>query len=308
MQKIFYLIPWLIIAAIVIIPFLCFFLYKSKKRRACIIFSHLWCVITFFILGAVFSGTIRRYYSERPEYAGNAGRLLGICKMLRDGDTRTIMHLDEYLAQTLYRTAYDIPDDKMGEQNPKMLWVWQEAKEYYDTYEIKELFAGSIISRVRQKSACVPWSNMQLAVKKFEQTYQSGELALAPAINIKSWLGQSLSSEELKDKVILLDFWNIYCGPCIKAFPKLQKIYDTYKARGLVVIACAGGDNEKTKEFLGKHGYNFPAGMASNQMYLDYAIRGNPSYFLIDRNGYLVWGPEHRLPTDDELASLLSIK
>ena len=41
-------------------------------------------------------------------------------------------------------------------------------------------------------------------------------------------------------------------------------------------------------------------------MYLDYAVRGNPSYFLIDRDGYLVWGPEHRLPTDAELMPLLN--
>jgi hypothetical protein len=65
---------------------------------------------------------------------------------------------------------------------------------------------------------------------------------------------------------------------------------------------------EETKEYLGKHGYDFPAGMVSWQMYLDYAVRGNPSYFLIDRDGYLVWGPEHRLPTDDELIKLLEVK
>ena len=304
-QKILFLIPWIIIAAIVIIPFLCFFLYKSRKRRTCIIFSHLWCMIAFFFLGMFFLHTVR-HHSERPIYADKARKLLEISKMLREGDTRsTIKHLDCFLAATLYRTAFNVPDDKMGEQYPDILWVWQEAKEYYDTYKIEE---GGMIPHVRRKLDCVPWSNRQLAIKKFEQTYQSGEQSLAPAINMKSWLGRSLSSEERKDKVILLDFWNIHCGPCIKSLPELQKLHDTYKAKGLVVIACAGGDNKKTKEFLDKHGYNFPAGMVSNQMFLDYAIRGNPSYFLIDRDGYLVWGPEHRLPTDDELASLLIIK
>lgn len=308
MQKILYIIPWLIIAAIVIIPFVCFFLYRSRRRRTCIIFSHLWFMIVFFLVGMIFLSTVRRYYSERPEYGDKAVRLLGICKMLRAGDTRNaIMNLDAYLAQTLYRTAYDVADDKMGEQNPDILWKWQEVKEYYDSYDIEEPFSGSMIPHVRRKLAYVPWSDMQLAIKKFEQIYQSGEQALAPAINIKSWIGQALPSEELEDKVILLDFWNIYCGPCIKSFPELQKIHDTYKSKGLIVVACAGGDEEKTKEFLDKHGYSFPAGMAASQMYLDYAIRGNPSYFLIDRNGYLVWGPEDRLPTDNELVSLLLI-
>ena len=302
MQKILYLMPWIMIAAIVIIPFLCFFLYKGRKLRTCIIFSHLWCMIAFFLLGMFCLHFARRYYL-RFERAENARELLKICKILREGDyQKSIMHLDEYLAQTLYLTAHNVPDDKMGEQDPDILWVWQEVKEYYDAYKIEK---GGMISRVHRKLSYVPWSDMQLAIKKFKQTYQSGEQALAPAINMKSWFGQSLSSEELKDKVILLDFWNIHCGPCIKSLPELQKLYDTYKAKGLVVIACAGGNRKETKEFLDKHGYSFPAGMVSNQMFFDYAVRGNPSYFLIDRDGYLAWGPEHRLPTDDEFTSLL---
>jgi len=308
-EKVLFLVYWLIIAAIVLIPFVCFFLYRIRRRRTCIIFSHLWCMITFFVAGTILLHTVRRYYSERPEYADRAGRLLEICKILREGDSQnTIMRLDEFLAGTLYRTAYDVADYKMGEQDPEILWVWQEVKEYFDTYKIEELFVGSMIPHVRRKLSRVPWSDMQVAIKKFEQTYKNGEKALAPAIDIKMWLGRSLSSEALKGKVILLDFWNIHCVPCIKSFPELQKIHDTYKAKGLEVIACAGGDGEKTKEFLDKQGYNFAAGMASEQMFLDYAIRGNPSYFLIDRDGYLVWGPEHRLPTDDEIRGLLLIK
>jgi thiol-disulfide isomerase/thioredoxin len=117
-----------------------------------------------------------------------------------------------------------------------------------------------------------------------------------------------VADEFLKDKVILLDFWNIQCAPCIASLPELQEIHDTYKDRGLTVIACAGGDTRKTKEFLDKHGYHLPAGMLSHQMFLDYAVRGNPSYFMIDREGYLAWGPEHRLPTPDELSNLLEQK
>jgi hypothetical protein len=41
-------------------------------------------------------------------------------------------------------------------------------------------------------------------------------------------------------------------------------------------------------------------------MWLDYAVRSNPTYFLVDRNGNLAWGPEHRLPTKEELKDLLA--
>jgi thiol-disulfide isomerase/thioredoxin len=225
-----------------------------------------------------------------------------MAKTLRKGDThKTIASLDNFLANTLYQTAYDVPDEKMAKLDPYTLWVWQEAKEYYDTYKVEE----PAFPPLRRKLAHVPWSDMQLAIKKFEQTYRSGERALAPAIKMKSWLGPVITDEFLKDKVILLDFWNIQCVPCVKSLPELQKIYDTYKDRGLVVIACAGGNQKETKDFLDRHGYHFPAGMSSYQMHLDYVVRSNPSYFIIDRDGYLVSGPENRLPTADELSNLL---
>ena len=307
-QRILYLIPWVILASIVIIPFLCFFQYKNRKVRTSLVFSHLWCVIASFFFGIILLHTLRRNLVERPEYAGGARRLIQIARNLREGETQeSIKNLDAFMAGTLYRSASNISDEKMGELDPEILWVWQDFKEYYETYNVEET-AWGMVPHVRRKLAHVPWSDMQLAIKKFERIYGSGEIAIAPKINMKSWISQAIPNEELKNKVILLDFWNIHCGPCIKSFPELQKLHDKYEKQGLVVITCAGGNKKETKKFLVKHKYSFPAGMAASQMYLDYAVRGNPSYFLIDRNGYLVWGPEHRLPTDAELASLLLIK
>jgi len=305
LQLIAYLIPWLIISAILVIPLLCFLLYKRRRFRTCLIFSHIWCMIAFCVLGLFISHTVR-HYRERERYSDKARKLLEMTKILREGDTEeAITRLDDFLAGTLYLTAYDVPDDKMAKLDPYTLWVWQEAKEYYDTYKVEDPVYGGVIPRLRRKLAQVPWSDMQLAIKKFEQTYRSGERALAPAIKMKSWLGPAVADEHLKDKVILLDFWNIHCVPCVKSLPELQKIYDTYKDRGLVVIACAAGKQKETKDFWDRHGYHFPTGMHSYQMYLDYAIRSNPSYFMIDRDGYLVSGPENRLPTADELSNLL---
>ena len=305
-EKVFYLIPWLITAAILLIPPLCFFLYWRRRIRTCLVFSHLWCMIAFCVLGSFLLHTARRH-TERWQYSGEAQRLLEMAKSLREGDTQSaIPRLDNFLASILYRTAYDVPDDKMAELDPDTLCVWQEVKEYYDTYKVENRSdSAGAIPRLRNKLVHVPWSEMQLAIKKFEQTYGSGQRALAPPIKMRAWLCEALTDNDLRNKVILLDFWNIQCAPCIASLPDLQQIHDAYNGRGLVVITCAGGDTKKTKAFLDKHGYHFPAGMTSHQMFLDYAIRGNPSYFMIDREGYLAWGPEHRLPTPDEVANLL---
>lgn len=301
MERYLSLIPWFLMGAIVLIPFLCIILYKLRKVRTCLIFSHLWCMIAFLVLGAFLLHTVRRHFSGRREYAEKAASLLQVAVDLREGQTdKSINRLDSIIANTLHRSAYDISIDKM-EDHPEILWVWQQFKEYDDTYEIK----GHNWGLVHRKITQIPWSNFQLAIRKFEQTYGNGKIATAPGVNIKSWITQAIPKEKLSGKVILLDFWNIHCGPCVKSLPELQKVHNKYKEKGLVVIACAGGKKQETKEFLDEHGYTFPAGMAANQMYSDYAIRGNPSYFMIDRIGNLVWGPEHRLPTDDEIKRIL---
>lgn len=300
-------ISLLIIVAIAILPLLCVVLYRRRRLRTCVLFSHLWCMIAFFALGLFVLHTARRH-DDRMLYADKARRLMTISQTLRAGETQEgIARLDEFMAETLYRTAYDIPDEKMGAMTQNLLSAWQEVKEYYDTCDVNGLAGDWVLGRVRNKLSHVPWSDMQMAIRRFEQTYGTGVRAPAPEINLKSWFGPPLAKDDLKGKVILLDFWNTRCGPCLKSLPDLQRIHDIYKDRGLVVIACAGGDAGETKRYLDRQGHSFPAGMVSWQMYLDYAIRANPSYFLIDRDGRLVWGPEHRLPTDDELTVVLGI-
>lgn len=310
MGKFLNLIPLFMMTSIVLIPFVCFFMYKKRKVRTCLVLTHIWCLFAAFIFGMFLLHSLRRNLTERPEYSSKAMNLLQINKNLREGEIKeSIKLLDASMSATLWRSAYDISDEKMGELDPQILYVWQEYKDYYETYNLREVDWGNIpnnmVALVHRKLDHVPWSKMQMAIQKFEQTYKSGQLAPAPAINMKSWITEEVPNEELKGKVVLLDFWNVYCTPCVKSFPELQKLHDKYKEQGLVVITCAGGNKKQTRKLLEKHGYSFPAGMVTSKMYSDYAIRANPSYFLIDRNGYLVWGPEHRLPTEDELADLL---
>jgi thiol-disulfide isomerase/thioredoxin len=57
-----------------------------------------------------------------------------------------------------------------------------------------------------------------------------------PDFSVKDLQGHSLSSADLRGKVVLLDFWATWCQPCKKEMPGYQKLADRYRARGLVVI------------------------------------------------------------------------
>lgn len=105
--------------------------------------------------------------------------------------------------------------------------------------------------------------------------------------------GNPISLEQYRGKVVLLDFWAVWCGPCIAEMPTVQKVYDTYKDEGFDIIGISLDTDEKRlrdylKEneipwrqvFSGK-GWDSPV---SRQ----YGIRAIPAPWLIDRYGKLI--------------------
>lgn len=59
----------------------------------------------------------------------------------------------------------------------------------------------------------------------------------APDLNVEEWAnGSPLTADELKGKVVLLDFWAIWCGPCVATFPHLREWQEKYSEKGLVIV------------------------------------------------------------------------
>jgi thiol-disulfide isomerase/thioredoxin len=104
--------------------------------------------------------------------------------------------------------------------------------------------------------------------------------------------GGEFSSEEYKGKVILVDFWATWCGPCIGELPRVTKIYQQYHEKGLEMIGVSCDKAEKPlQDWLAAHKEMTwvqlfdPKTPGWHPLAKEYGINGIPTMFLIDKKG-----------------------
>lgn len=122
----------------------------------------------------------------------------------------------------------------------------------------------------------------------------------APEFVVKKWMGQEPSTlEALRGKVVLLDFWATWCGPCISTFPRLRNWHKKYSPNGLTILGItrfygqAGAQKVNQVEELYflekfKEEHKLPYGFAitsGEDAFAKYGIEGIPATFLLDRHG-----------------------
>lgn len=81
-----------------------------------------------------------------------------------------------------------------------------------------------------------PFDQLRNAIERTKRLNAIVGSEAAP-LNIKDWVnGSPLTDEDLQGKVVLLDFWAVWCGPCIVTFPHLREWHEQYADKGLVII------------------------------------------------------------------------
>jgi peroxiredoxin len=102
--------------------------------------------------------------------------------------------------------------------------------------------------------------------------------------------GKSLRLSDSKGKVVFLNFWATWCPPCREEMPAMERLYQRYKDKGLVVLALSI-DVEGAPvviPFVKEHNFSFPVGLDPKMTVADkYGVRALPSTFLVDRKGNL---------------------
>jgi thiol-disulfide isomerase/thioredoxin len=137
-----------------------------------------------------------------------------------------------------------------------------------------------------------------------------------PEIVIDKWInGKGWTMAELRGKVVLVDFWSTWCGPCISAFPGLKEIQEEFKNEDFVILGLTKyygqykGVRNLTKEqetekiatdFVPEHKISWPLGIAEgDKVYHDYGVTNLPMVYIIDKKGairlkVIGYKPEHK--------------
>jgi tetratricopeptide (TPR) repeat protein len=109
----------------------------------------------------------------------------------------------------------------------------------------------------------------------------------APEFSIVSADGASITSESLRGKVVLLDFWDTSCQLCVRALPAIKKFQKAHAADPLVIVSISGDDSEQNwRAFTEKNGMVWPQYLDRDRtLQHTFEITALPTYVLIDREG-----------------------
>ncbi len=106
----------------------------------------------------------------------------------------------------------------------------------------------------------------------------------APNFQCRSFSGKMVSLNEFRGRLVLLDFWESWCGPCRLALPHTNELQKKWKGR-LVVIGVVSANEKEVRKIIKTENLSYINVLGDKKLLKRYKINGFPTYYLIDRDG-----------------------
>jgi thiol-disulfide isomerase/thioredoxin len=206
-------------------------------------------------------------------------------------------YIECMIANKHFDKAFDIGMQcfKRGKSNDKMAEMVKRA------YAMKEGEAGGFdkLSAAKQKNydETLTQANQSRIDKLRKDVAASRVNKQSVDFTLNNLDGKPVSLSSLKGKVVVIDFWATWCGPCKASFPYLQKVYDKYKDNQKVAFLAVDtwervkglpATIENAKKFLTDNKYTFPVlidEISGTKLSDKYEVTGIPTKFIVDKKG-----------------------
>lgn len=206
---------------------------------------------------------------------------------------------------------------------------WKQAEEDFrsvltmaDTYPVAQYNLGMTLLKQRRdeegltelrafidRAGSMPET---ASAKKYIENPRRARENYAPDFSFTSMAGEFLSSDDLRGKVVLIDFWATWCAPCVHATPGLARIQKKYKDDPLVILGVsADRDQALWKAFIEKHRLEWTHFYDDRRMMANrFTVNGYPTYILVDHEGIIQyrqqgWSPQVDSQIEGELRSMI---
>ena len=109
----------------------------------------------------------------------------------------------------------------------------------------------------------------------------------APAFKLTSLAGPEVTLDSLKGKVVLLDFWATWCGPCKQIMPVIQKLSEEFKDKDVAIFGVNTWEkkDDAAKKYMESKKYTYGCLLAGEDLAKTYGITGIPTLIIINKDG-----------------------
>jgi len=106
-----------------------------------------------------------------------------------------------------------------------------------------------------------------------------------PKLKLGAWMNGKVNPKDMEGKIVIVDFWATWCGPCIRAIPHNNEIARKYADKGVVLIGICASGEENMADAVKRGNIKYPVARTTPSTTDAWKVAYYPTYGVVDKNG-----------------------